>query len=317
MAHVLTTDAVAPRQRVSFWQEMVCQTFVQAHCDSRIGESFRGSIRSEAFGATEISRIEAGPQRIHRRPVDIARDCKPSFYLCYHAAGRARYRERQLESELGPGDMILLDNCEPYWAEYEEPVTSIVLHVPHQVLRDRFRIPERAMGRKLSGVGGLTRIAGDFMQASLAQGPALPPSQRAALAHRALDLFSGVLAEAVGEHVDPGTHQRILLARVKRYVETHLGNPDLDPAQVAAAIGVSVRHVSRLFHLDGISFGRYVLQQRIERCQVALADPALSARRVSEIALDNGFNNLAHFSRVFRDALGRSPTEYRAATLSR
>lgn len=317
MAHVLTTDAVAPRQRVSFWQEMVCQTFVQAHCDSRIGESFRGSICSEAFGATAVSRIEAGPQRIHRRPVDIARDCKPSFYLCYHAAGRARYRERQLESELGPGDMILLDNCEPYWAEYEEPVTSVVLHVPHEMLRDRFRIPERAMGRKLGGVRGLTRIAGEFMQSSLALAPALLPAQRAAVAHRALDLFSGVLAEAMSAHVDPGTHQRILLARIKRVVEAHLGDPELDPAQVAAMIGVSVRHVSRLFHLDGLSFGRYLLQQRIERCRVALADPTLLGRRISEIALDNGFNNLAHFSRVFREALDCSPTEYRAAASSR
>ena len=316
MAHVLTTDLVAPRQRVAFWQEMVSQTFVQAHCDSNIGESFRASIRTEAFEKTEISRIDAGPQRIHRRPADIARACKPRFYLCYHLAGRARYRERQAESVLGAGDMILLDNCEPYSAEYEEPVSSVVLHVPHDTLRDRFRLPERVRGRKLGGSRGLIRVAGEFLQTCLTQAEALPASQRPALADMALNLFSSVLAEEAGERADTSTHQAVLLARAKRYVHAHLGDPGLDLEQVAAASGLSVRYLSRLFQLDGLSFGRYLLQQRIERCRLALANPALHGLRISQIALDCGFNNLAHFSRVFREALGCSPSEYRGSTSS-
>ena len=151
MAHVLSTDAVAPRQRVAYWQEMVCQTFVQAHCDSSGGESFHGTLSTEAFDQTEISRIDAGPQRIQRRPVDIARACKPRYYLCYHAAGHARYRERHLETDLGPGDMILLDNGEPYSAEYQDDVSSVVLHVPHDMLRDRLQGPDTCSGWLLDG----------------------------------------------------------------------------------------------------------------------------------------------------------------------
>lgn len=317
MANILTTDAVAPRQRVAYWQEMVSRTFVQAHCDSQAGESFRGRISTAAFDQTEISRIDAGPQRIQRRAVDIARACKPRFYLCYHAAGHARYREGHAENVLGPGDMILLDNCEPYSAEYQEPVTSIVLHVPHEILRDRLRLPERALGRRLSGSRGFIRIAGEFLQSCIAQADSLSPAQRAATAGVALDLFSSVLMEELGEHAGVGTHQAVLLARIKRHVNAQLGDPELNLGKLAAAMGVSMRHVSRLFQLDGTSFGRYLLQQRIEHCRRALANPALTAVRVSEIAADNGFNNFAHFSRVFRAALDRSPTEYRAEKTER
>jgi AraC-like DNA-binding protein len=312
MTQVLTTDVVAPRQRVAFWQEMVSQTFVQAHCDSSIGEAFRGSIRTDTFAQTEISRIDAGPQLIHRRRTDIARACKPRFYLCYHAAGHAVYRERHTENVLGPGDMILLDNCEPYSAEYHGTVTSIVLHVPHGILRDRFRLPERVLGHKLSGAHGLTRIAGDFLKSCVDQADRLSPAQRPAIADMALNLFSGLLAEEMSEASEAGAQQAVVLARIKQYVLAHLGDPSLDLEQVAAVAGISTRQLSRLFQLEGLSFGRYLLQQRVERCRLDLANPQFRTLRVSEIALQSGFNNFAHFSRVFRDALGCAPTEYRA-----
>lgn len=317
MTQVLTTDAVAPRQRVAYWQEMVCETFVQAHCECAIGESFSGSIRTETFEQTEVSRIDAGPQRIHRRPVDIARVSKPHYYLCYHAAGHARYRERRQDYLLGPGDMILLDNCETYSAEYQDSVSSLVLHVPHGIVRDRFRFPERVLGRRLGGERGLPRIAGTFMQSCLAQAAVLPDAQRPLLAEMALNLLSSVLAEAMDERTDPGTQQAVVLARLKQHVQMHLSDPALSPERVAAAMGLSVRYLSRLFQVDGLSFGRYLLQQRIERCRLALGNAAFARRSVSAIALDHGFNNLAHFSRVFREAQGCTPSEYRAAALSR
>lgn len=317
MTQVLSTDSVAPLQRVAYWQEMVCQTFVQAHCDSRIGTSFRGSIRTESFDQIEISRIEAGRQRIRRRAVDVARSSKPRYYLCFHTSGHARYVERHAESLLGPGQMILLDNCEPYTAEYVEPVSSLVMHVPHALLQTRFRRPEPVVGRSLGGHSGLLQIAGGFLQSCLTQAQALNPSQREAMASVALDLFASVLAEASTLNPDIGSRQAVLLARIKRYVLTHLGEPGLDPAQIAAAAGISERHLSRLFGLDGLSVGRYLLQQRIERCRRMLADPAQAGRQVGEIAMDCGFNNHAHFSRVFRTVQGCSPSEYRAEASGR
>ena len=312
MSQILTTDVVVPLKRAAFWEEMVSRAFVRALCRSPVGDAFRGSISTDAFGEMEISRVDAGRQSIERRKADIAASCKPRFYLCYQTAGVTHCRERYGENVLGLGDMILLDNCEPYTVEFEKPATMTVLHLPHEVLRDRFRLPERVVGQKLSGTRGVARLAGEFLNSCSSQADTLTAAQRSVVADLMLNLFVNMLADEVSEQTDAGTHQAVLLLRIKQHILSRLGEPDLSLQDAATSMGLSVRYVSRLFQIDGLSFGRYVLQKRIEHCGQDLVNPQLRNLRVSEIALRNGFNNFAHFSRVFRDAVGRSPTEYRA-----
>lgn len=317
MSHVLTTDSVAPRHRVEFWQEMVCKTFVQAQCGSSIGEAFRGRISTEEFGPGEISRIDAGRQRIDRRRSDIAKCSKPRFYLCYQAAGTARFVERHADNVIAPGDMVLLDNCEPYSAEYDDTVSEIILQIPHDVLRERFRHPDRCVGRKLSGERAITRIAGDFLASCAARAGTLSESQRALTAQMALNLFSEMLAEETSGETSAGTHQAILAARIKQYVLSRLGDPGLSLDGVASGVGLSSRYVSRLLQTEGETFGRFLMRERIDLCKRELANPSLRALRVGEIAMRAGFNNLSHFSRVFRESVGRSPTEFREGSAAR
>jgi len=49
---------------------------------------------------------------------------------------------------------------------------------------------------------------------------------------------------------------------------------------------------------------------RIERARELLSNPALS---LTDIALDCGFSSHSHMTRVFRQFLGVTPSEYRRA----
>ena len=92
---------------------------------------------------------------------------------------------------------------------------------------------------------------------------------------------------------------------------------ELDVDQTAAALGVSSRYVNDLLSDEGTSFQRYVLTERLARCQRDLASPVLAHRHVSEIAFAWGFNDLSHFGRVFRERYGLSPRDYRASKLAK
>lgn len=83
--------------------------------------------------------------------------------------------------------------------------------------------------------------------------------------------------------------------------------------EVAKAIGSPEHRLRRLINdqLGHRNFTAYVNQHRIENAKALLADPAQSNRNVANIAFDLGFGSIGPFNRAFRDATGRTPTEYR------
>ncbi len=80
---------------------------------------------------------------------------------------------------------------------------------------------------------------------------------------------------------------------------------DVSLAQVARYSGVSEGHLSRLFHhTTGLTFREYVSQVRIDHAKNLLLQ---SAKGVTEIAFESGFQSLSQFHRVFRKAFGTTP----------
>ena len=54
--------------------------------------------------------------------------------------------------------------------------------------------------------------------------------------------------------------------------------------------------------------GKWLTQKRLEYAKRLLNT---SNRNVNEIAFDSGFENLSHFSRIFKEKYGISPLQYR------
>ena len=64
------------------------------------------------------------------------------------------------------------------------------------------------------------------------------------------------------------------------------------------------------------NFSSFINGYRIARAKELLSDPNLAERTVLSIAYDVGFASLGPFNRSFREATGKTPTEYRQEALS-
>jgi AraC family transcriptional regulator len=84
---------------------------------------------------------------------------------------------------------------------------------------------------------------------------------------------------------------------------------DLSLEVLARESGYSRVHFVRMFRAaTGYAPHNYLLKLRVERVREMLANPALS---LTDIALDCGFSSHSHLTRVFRQVLGATPSEYR------
>jgi AraC-like DNA-binding protein len=86
----------------------------------------------------------------------------------------------------------------------------------------------------------------------------------------------------------------------------------LTPANTAASLGISVRHLHLLFEPTGISFAQHVVRRRLLQCRAALMSQVGAGRSVADIAFGWGFNSLATFYRAFEREFGLPPTALRA-----
>lgn len=131
----------------------------------------------------------------------------------------------------------------------------------------------------------------------------------------AIDSLIVQLAEGLME-ADPSCKQVSLprhldvpaLKRARQYLDTQKTRI-VHSSELEAVTGLSRYELARQFRaMCGTSPYRYLLMRRLDFARKLLAQ----GRSLVEVALEAGFADQAHFSRVFKATFGITPTRYRA-----
>jgi AraC-like DNA-binding protein len=310
---LFSTDAVAPRDRFAYWREAVCDVFVQLECERVDRDPFAGAITTRPFGALTLSEVASRAQHVVRSRRQIARAREDDLLVSVQLDGGGTIAQDGNVARLGLGDFCLYDSARPYTLHFEGPFRQLVLQFPRARLVERLGRAEPFAGLRIGRVDPVGALASDFLAALGRDSARIPAAAAQRLAGTALDLLATALAGVRGVSPDAGSRRAAALARAKMLTLARLGDSGLEPAMIAAELGVSARGLHRLFAGEGTSFMRWVIEQRLEACRCDLGDPLLLGRSVSDIALGRGFSDLAHFSRAFRRRFGLAPRDFRAA----
>lgn len=93
-----------------------------------------------------------------------------------------------------------------------------------------------------------------------------------------------------------------------QYIRTHY-DADLSLEKVASVVFLNPVYFSQLFkQKTGQGYKEYVIQLRIDRAKELLQDPYL---KIADVAERVGYQDMRHFTQVFRKKLTLTPTEYR------
>jgi AraC family transcriptional regulator len=100
------------------------------------------------------------------------------------------------------------------------------------------------------------------------------------------------------------------LTRVTQYVEAHLGDEHLSLRVLAAEAGTSLSYLKAAFkQAMGVSLHRYIVERRVERAAMLLAQGRHS---ISAVAAEVGFAHASHLARWTRRLLQATPASLKA-----
>ena len=104
------------------------------------------------------------------------------------------------------------------------------------------------------------------------------------------------------------------IAAAKQYVEEHL-EQNITLSEMAGQLFLSPAYFSRLFKArTGSTFSAWVAQRRISQGMRYLEETDMS---IADISSRVGYQEANSFTRLFKQAVGQSPTEYRKAKAPR
>lgn len=263
--------------------------------------------RFTRVGASDLAIVDSAvsPCAVHRGRTDQALQDGGVVGIQMLLSGRERFGSGPEAEILEPGQMLIWDGARPIDAEVLEPIVKRTLLIDRERAWAVSPQLQRVVGRPLSARTASIRLFTDYVGSLVHELPHLDETGREAAARASLELFRATLVHG------PADHHRALRADVERYIESHLGEPDLSPRTIADAHAVSLRTLYTLWDGDTDTIASYIRRRRLERCHQDLR--ASRDALVTDISYRWGFRDTAHFSRIFKREYGITPSEARSA----
>ena len=111
------------------------------------------------------------------------------------------------------------------------------------------------------------------------------------------------------ENEELNNEDRQFAYKLKTFVEQNMSNSELSVLDIAQAMNISrTKLFARTKQIFDSSPNNYVLNSRINYAKRLLLEPE---SRVSEVAFKCGFSDPKYFSKCFKTATGKTPSEYK------
>jgi AraC-like DNA-binding protein len=305
MPSLISTQDVAPAERLAMWGEALSRRFGSALAPGYAGAQFDGRIEFRELADLQLCRIDATRHRVIRTPSEVRQDHRGSLKVVAQLRGTASFEQCGRQVVLRTGEWSVYDTTRSYVVTNPSSVTHLVLMLPRERLQALGLRVEQVAARRFPGRGGASGLAFEQLLAAFAGEAA-----DAADADRLAESIGMAILERAGVQTDSSLRASSR-DRVRAYVDANLRDPAMTLDRVAAAVGCSKRNLHKLFRDEGETLAAYIWGARLARIREDLGAPMLHGRSITEIAFAWGFSSAAHFSRSFRERYGIAPSGYR------
>ncbi|WP_051828055.1 helix-turn-helix domain-containing protein [Streptomyces bicolor] len=281
------------------------------------GLSIRQHVRLVEFGAASVWSVTC-PPLFARALAPVRRSADRQFHLVLLLEGEAAIVHHGRETPLSAGDFSFDDHLRPLQLR-AGPIRAVGVAIPEALLPLPPEEADRMLGRRLPGRAGAGALLARLLTQLTEDTGTFRPSDGPRLGTVLGTMVAALLTHSPapddggddGGCAPPETPSRTLTPRIRAFIQRRLSDPELTPRAVAAAHGISLSYLHRLFEDESETVAAYIRRRRLERARFDLADPAEAATPVHAIAARWGFARAGDFARAFRATYGIAPTDFR------
>lgn len=291
------------------WEDELSKSYGGWLADHAVDQGFSASIRRREFGGLRVVECECDPCSGQRLPPLIRRDTTPFIGVQITRSGSERFHFGDEALAVGAGDLVIWTSEHPTRFTVMERLHKVSLVLPWADLQELLPRSSRFTGTVLDSRHGIGAMLFSHVDNLARQMEGFSEDDQAAVRRATLELLGAALSHRV-EVPQRGLAQRYL-RQLQDYILRHLREESLSPGSIAAANHMSPRYVHMLFAQNGTSVSAWIRQQRLERCRQALESGAHRDSHIADIAYNWGFGDPSHFTRIFKQQYGLSPSDCR------
>ena len=302
-----STADVGEANRFDYWHNFTCRSYSATECRQLTAGSVDAQVVSQTLDALLLCDVTMSPNwptRFWRGPDEIRRSPVEKFSLFAVESGEVRVAQGEKRAVIYPGEIVLYYQDAPFTLELPTGLRAMHVTVPCALLTARvpavFHLTANGLRSRLS------HMAGQMFRQLLELD--VPSGSNAArrLCGSALDVLSAAVDWYCPERPEPGSQ---LLEQAKSFMLANRHDAELDVERIANATGLAPRTLYRYFAAEGTSPMRWLWKQRLDASFAVLSSG--QSRRVTDVAMSCGFNDLSHFSRLFKTTFGRTPQSFK------
>lgn len=312
-----TTDLIHPYDRCAYWESYSSEHLVDLSCTPFSDQGLvaqQSNVWAQELG---LSFIQGNQHVIERSKTHIQRNPKDSIFVSFDFISPAFFYQGKSCHSVRPNDMVIYRTDNPYLFGFKQSMRQIIIELPSmqvkqkqlQALDEPLKITAQHSAHQLL-VRTLAAQCRHFVgQPRVDQWPTLYEQVQA--------LFGAILNFELNA-AQPSALSTLYVLTACQFIAERLEETSLNNEQIAAAAGITERHLQRVFaQYRQSSVQEYVMEQRLQRAARYLQQSEHAFKTLEQIALDVGFSSSAHFSRRFKQHFKETPSQFRAASLSR
>ncbi|MFI8193977.1 helix-turn-helix domain-containing protein [Streptomyces sp. NPDC085946] len=297
------TARVQAKSRIPLWEVFNHRWLAPLRCRTFTAGDLEAKVRCTELGDVRITEMRGQGHFVERTREHIAAGNRDEVYLLVLLKGEGNILHSGGTDRIFAGDAQIYDARVPAVFGLLGEFHLIAVRIGKDSLPGPTAVAS-SMPTVLRAADGGPRAEYTRRATLLARSALREPLDAPEAAERTMkDLFGRLLGA--------GDAAESYWITANDFVRRNLHDPDLDVSRVAKAVGVSTRHLARVFAEHGSTVAQFIQTARLQHARTLLLDDSRAAASIADIARLSGFRSASQFSRSFRGAYGARASDIR------